>query len=99
MPRMWPYAPNTMAEKFRYITTGGLAHVGLPLTPAFSLGEREFPRTALVRSSRLRFASRLATLPPLPKGEGWGEGKQGARPETTSGVSKAVCRATSQGPQ
>src|SRR5205814_1205846 len=50
-----------------------------PLTPALSLGERESPHTAFAGSSDLRFAARLATIPPLPKGEGRGEEAQTVR--------------------
>jgi len=82
----------TIEETFRYIAADGLAGVGFPLTPALSPWERESPHTALARSSGLRFAGRLATIRPLPKGEGRGEGEQAERPDTTSDVSKLVYR-------
>ncbi len=47
-----------------------------PLTPALSLGERGSPWPSPVCSKRHKFADALATILPLPKGEGWGEGEQ-----------------------
>jgi len=95
---------STMAKKFRYIAAGGLSDEAetvvsprlrpQPLTPALFLGERESTQTALEGSNDLRFADRLATIPPLPKGEGRGEGKQDERPEMAS---KLNWRCTSQG--
>ena len=53
--------------------------VSFPLTPALSLGEREHRSTARANPNGLRFADRLAKMPPLPEGEGWGEGELGSR--------------------
>src|SRR5258706_3448388 len=44
-------------------------------TPVLSLADRESTRAALASSSDLRFADGLATIPPLPMGEGRGEGE------------------------
>ena len=49
--------------------------VCFPLTPTLSLGEREHQSTALANPNGLRFADRRTKIPPLPKGEGWGEGE------------------------
>src|SRR6266566_1038274 len=62
-----------------------------PLTPALSDGEREnrLPQLGPVRA--FRFVHRRATRPPLPKGEGWGEGERGvsnAGPSGSSGFEK-----------
>jgi len=58
---------------------GASGHVGFPLTPALSLRalrERE-NRPQPVGESEIIFSSpERAWLPPLPKGEGWGEGEQ-----------------------
>jgi hypothetical protein len=48
-----------------------------PLTPALSLREREPPWLALREAEVPGFVARLDTVPPLPEGEGWGEGEQG----------------------
>src|SRR5205809_168238 len=51
------------------------SHTCFPLTPTLSLGERE-RRCARVRRLRGRwFVERWEMVLPLPKGEGWGEGK------------------------
>src|SRR2546422_10404757 len=47
-----------------------------PLTPALSLGERECCRPVLRRSQAPRLHKSLTAIPPLPKGEGWGEGER-----------------------
>jgi hypothetical protein len=51
--------------------------VFFPLTPTLSLGEREPQSTARANPSGLRFADRLARIPPFPEGKGWGEGELG----------------------
>ncbi len=50
-----------------------------PLTPALSLGKRENHRQRIEESAASRAVEGGATIPPLPKGEGWGEGEGGAR--------------------
>ena len=47
--------------------------------PALSPEERAQQSTALANPNGLRFADRLAKIPPLPKGEGWGEGEENAQ--------------------
>ena len=62
----------------------GSAHIGsgsqsdavFPLTPALSLREREYRGQSLNISWRVRFADALATLLPLPGGEGRGDGER-----------------------
>ena len=56
----------------------GLKFRLFPLTPALSLGEREQQAARAEILSDLRIADRLAMILPLPKGEGWGEGKEHA---------------------
>ena len=53
--------------------------VFFPLTPTLSLGEREHQSTVGANPNGLRFADRQAKIPPLPKGEGWGEGELGSQ--------------------
>src|SRR5262249_31192018 len=81
-----------MAKNFGKNAAGRLVEVAFPLTPALSLGEREPPRTSLAPINGLGFAGRLATIPPLPRGEGRGEGEPGERPETASDLSNIVSR-------
>ena len=52
--------------------------VFFPLTPTLSRGERERQSTARAKRTGIRLADRLARIPPLPWGEGWGEGELGA---------------------
>ncbi|PYI86369.1 MAG: hypothetical protein DME26_09160 [Verrucomicrobia bacterium] len=52
-----------------------MASARFPLTLTLSLGEREQQRSIGNTSNRARYADRLAMILPLPKGEGWGEGK------------------------
>jgi len=47
-----------------------------PLTPTLSLGERESHRPFRYESGAHNLFKWLAAIPPLPKGEGWGEGEQ-----------------------
>src|SRR5260221_14719375 len=82
-----------MAEKFRYIAASGMADVGFPLTPALSLGERGNRRQSVGESETVGTRERYARGLPLPKGEGRGEGEQAAHAQTTSDVSKLICRA------
>ena len=60
--------------------------VVFPLTPALSLRERENYRQRSGEASTLGIVERLAALPPLPKGEGRGEGEQAARPPSAFNV-------------
>src|SRR5258708_31866680 len=48
-----------------------------PLTPALSLRERENRHQPVVESELMRTFERRAPLPPLPEGEGRGEGDRG----------------------
>ena len=52
------------------------ASVSFPLTPALSLWERENRRQAVREPSTLRPTKALERDPPLPTGEGRGEGEQ-----------------------
>src|SRR5436309_16032977 len=54
------------------------ANVSFPLTPALSLGERENRRQAGREPITARPAEALERIPPLPEGEGRGEGEQDA---------------------
>ena len=58
--------------KFRYIEAGSRFKSLFPLTPALSLRERVWQGATLKNSGGLRFANRLATILPLPEGEGRG---------------------------
>ena len=51
-----------------------------PLTPALSLGERENLRQRVRKPSVSGMRERQSARPPLPKGEGWGEGEGRDRP-------------------
>src|SRR5437870_6274554 len=65
----------------------------IPLTLPLSHREREQPaassivRTALPGDTALRRAGRLRRIPPLPEGEGRGEGKREARCANRLGTS------------
>ena len=54
------------------------ASVSFPLTPALSLGEREDRCQAVHEPGAVRRAKAPEEVPPLPKGEGRGEGEQDA---------------------
>jgi hypothetical protein len=54
------------------------ADVSFPLTPALSPGERECERPPHNKREPSDFAQTRAKGPPLPEGEGWGEGEQNA---------------------
>jgi hypothetical protein len=56
------------------------SEVVLPLTPALSLRERENCAQRLYECGAPGVFERLPSCPPLPKGEGRGEGEQGAHP-------------------
>jgi hypothetical protein len=60
-----------------------------PLTLALSLGEREQQRVVCNHAGSLRCVDRLATILPLPVGEGWGEGEAAAQSVARPRVSKA----------
>ena len=51
------------------------AKAPFPLTPTLSLGERETSISRCSQSVRVRFGKRQPRIPPLPQGEGRGEGK------------------------
>ena len=57
-----------------------------PLTLTLSLGEREPLQPRLGSADAHRFADRLPRILPLPKGEGWGEGKEDTRTVQASGL-------------
>jgi hypothetical protein len=61
-----------------------LAGGPFPLTPALSLWEREDRRQLVGKARRAGIIERRTQLLPLPKGEGWGEGK--ARVQTGGAV-------------
>jgi hypothetical protein len=51
-----------------------------PLTPALSLRERENCPQRLGKCAAPGVFERPPSCPPLPKGEGWGEGEPGVHP-------------------
>ena len=53
--------------------------IAFPLPPALSRGERENRSRRLLESSATRMAECWLPAPPLPAGEGWGEGKAALR--------------------
>jgi hypothetical protein len=53
--------------------------VPFPLTPAHSPGEREPVRQSVAESNAAGHVESRPAAPPLPKGEGWGEGEQASR--------------------
>jgi hypothetical protein len=53
--------------------------VPFPLTPALSPGEREPVRQSVAESNAAGHVESRPAAPPLPKGEGWGEGEQASR--------------------
>ena len=59
---------------------GRVECVAFSLTPALSRWERENRSTDAARIERVPFVARRTSWPPLPAGEGWGEGE---RPEIT----------------
>ncbi len=63
----------------RQANEGPLSGSRSPLTPALSPREREQPGPALEHSHTGGFVERLTRIPPLPAGEGRGEGKRDAR--------------------
>ena len=55
------------------------ACASFPLTPALSLREREPYCPSWCKVEALGYIARRDTILPLPKGEGWGEGKGAVR--------------------
>src|SRR5437868_6840455 len=84
-------ATTTAAIRVRHIRCRFCSRGLLPLTPALSPEERESPCPALACSSDLRFAGQLATIPPLPRGEGRGEGEGDVRQPTGHDSMKLLC--------
>jgi hypothetical protein len=64
----------------------GLANsdISFPLTPALSLRERESSIPLCELARRVRCSDARTAVPPLPKGEGRGEGEQSARPPSAA---------------
>jgi hypothetical protein len=58
--------------------------ISFPLTPTLSLREREDRRPRVQSSGALRRLATRDAAPPLPKGEGRGEGEQNARPPSAA---------------
>jgi hypothetical protein len=73
---------NTSAQgrRFRYVGSRSQSEAAFPLTPALSLGERVNGAQSLDNSWRASLTDALTGIPPLPKGEGWGEGEQATLP-------------------
>jgi hypothetical protein len=80
-------------RELRWQMTGGL-NTGVskggpfPLTPALSPGERENHPQAAGESNALEISNAPASLHPLPRGEGWGEGERIVPPLRTSNRSQ-----------
>src|ERR1017187_7951494 len=67
-------------RSFRYISNHRRSDVVFPLIPALSLGERENGRQRLRDACTPGNVESLASILPLPKGEGRDEGEQAASP-------------------
>jgi hypothetical protein len=63
--------------------------VVFPLTPALPLRERGRRGQSFDNSKRASLAGALATILPLPQGEGWGEGEQTAHLPRASDVTQS----------
>jgi hypothetical protein len=66
-------------KKTRCVERSAALGTQFPLTPALSPGEREQRRQSLDISTPANFAQALATVLPLPEGEGRREGEDDAR--------------------
>jgi NADH-quinone oxidoreductase subunit F len=64
----------------------GGSEASFPLTPALSPRERENCRPSVGESKVAENLKHRASLPPLPGGEGWGEGKVSMRKPETGGI-------------
>ena len=77
---------------FRQVGSRSRSDAAFPLTPALSPRERETAGQSLDHSKRANLADTLASIPPLPEGEGWGEGEQAALLSRPPDMSKYLCR-------
>ena len=69
------FATRMAANRLRYVEHSANPGALFPLTP----GEREQQMRSPDISPPAGLANALATVLPLPKGEGWGEGEDNAR--------------------
>jgi prepilin-type N-terminal cleavage/methylation domain-containing protein len=84
--------PEVLATPMRSIGTRGPSGVVFPLTPALSRGERGKRGQSLDISRRASLAEAPDTALPLPKGEGWGEGKQPVLHSRPCDLTNPSCR-------
>ena len=75
---------NARLAAKREWTALGHIQLAFPLTPALSPRERESRSPSLDKPGCADSPNALATIPPLPKGEGRGEGERGARAQLDS---------------
>ena len=80
------------ATGIRYAERTGKGCGPFLLTSALSLREREDVRQRVREAGAPSIVQRLASVLPLPNGEGWGEGEGGVRLSAAADLSKLTCR-------
>ncbi len=89
-PRLVWWTPSSDSQVL------GSPHGPFPLTLTLSLRERGQRSPTFGDSRRDRLAEALANTLPLPKGEGWGEGEQAARPPRLRDGTDPTCLCTNR---
>ena len=86
------FVTRMAAKRICYVGHSVSPDALFPLTPALSLGEWEQRRQFLDISPSAGLADSLASVLPLPEGEGWGEGEEHVRPVRAADASKLAFR-------